>query len=147
MKRISILIISLFLIVSSASGKDIFDFALDLYNNNDYYRSISEFNRFLFYYPGSKKKNDVYLYIVKSYYYAGQYDQTVSEIKKNKDKVSKKLYKNEFDLLLSKSYLYFVKAPTGFEPVHEGFADLSLTTWVRRHLLQGKITKRSSIVQ
>ncbi len=24
------------------------------------------------------------------------------------------------------------KAPTGFEPVHKGFADLSLTTWVRR---------------
>lgn len=23
------------------------------------------------------------------------------------------------------------KVPTGFEPVHEGFADLPLTTWVR----------------
>ena len=26
------------------------------------------------------------------------------------------------------------EAPGGFEPPHKGFADLSLTTWVRRHL-------------
>ncbi len=109
MKKLLIVIISLFLIVNSVSGKDVFDFALDLYRNNDYYRSISEFNRFLFYYPGSKKKNDAYLYIIKSYYYAGQYDQAVSEIKKNKDKVLKKLYKDQFDLLLAKSYLYLEK--------------------------------------
>src|SRR5262249_36117712 len=25
------------------------------------------------------------------------------------------------------------EAPIGFEPMHKGFADLSLTTWVRRH--------------
>ncbi len=39
------------------------------------------------------------------------------------------------------------KAPTGFEPVHKGFADLSLTTWVRRRCLDVKITKLGSIVQ
>ena len=26
-----------------------------------------------------------------------------------------------------------LEAPIGFEPMHKGFADLSLTTWVRRH--------------
>ena len=29
------------------------------------------------------------------------------------------------------------KAPTGVEPAHEGFADLSLTTWVRRRTIAG----------
>ncbi len=28
----------------------------------------------------------------------------------------------------------------GFEPMHEGFADLSLTTWVRYHYLKTNIT-------
>ncbi len=35
------------------------------------------------------------------------------------------------------------EAPGGFEPSHKGFADLSLTTWVRRqktHSLHGQIT-------
>jgi hypothetical protein len=27
-----------------------------------------------------------------------------------------------------------LEAPRGFEPRHKGFADLSLTTWVRRHI-------------
>ena len=29
----------------------------------------------------------------------------------------------------------FIEAPSGFEPLHKGFADLSLTTWVRRQFL------------
>jgi hypothetical protein len=38
----------------------------------------------------------------------------------------------------------YVEAASGFEPLHKGFADLSLTTWVRRlilfnHLLLSKI--------
>jgi hypothetical protein len=28
-----------------------------------------------------------------------------------------------------------VEATGGFEPPHKGFADLSLTTWVRRHFI------------
>ncbi len=33
------------------------------------------------------------------------------------------------------------EVPTGFEPVNRGFADLSLTTWVRHHYF-GKITEK-----
>ena len=35
----------------------------------------------------------------------------------------------------------FLKVPTGFEPVHGGFADLSLTTWVRHHCITEDIRK------
>jgi hypothetical protein len=39
------------------------------------------------------------------------------------------------------------KAPTGFEPVHKGFADLSLTTWVRRRYRYQNIANTAVRVQ
>jgi hypothetical protein len=39
------------------------------------------------------------------------------------------------------------KAPTGIEPVYKGFADLSLTSWVRRPKTVIKLTKMGSFVQ
>lgn len=39
-----------------------------------------------------------------------------------------------------RTYKNVKKAPSGFEPLHEGFADLSLTTWVRRRV-QHKIAE------
>ena len=36
------------------------------------------------------------------------------------------------------------KAPSGFEPLHKGFADLSLTTWVRRHVRKHILQYHSS---
>ncbi len=39
------------------------------------------------------------------------------------------------------------EAPTGFEPVHKGFADLSLATWVRRRIsFLSNLIKNSSLV-
>jgi hypothetical protein len=35
--------------------------------------------------------------------------------------------------IISFSILKFIEAPIRFELMHKGFADLSLTTWVRRH--------------
>ena len=32
-----------------------------------------------------------------------------------------------------------LEAPSGIEPLHKGFADLSLTTWARRHDLHSPI--------
>lgn len=41
------------------------------------------------------------------------------------------------------------EAPTGFEPVHKGFADLSLTTWVRRrcHMIEQNVLDIACFVQ
>ena len=75
-----LLIISLLVSPVSICSKDSFDFALDFYNNNDYYRAISEFKRFTFYYPDSDKLKNAFLYIIKSHYYVHQYNQSVDEI-------------------------------------------------------------------
>gem|GEM_PF-3913718 len=40
----------------------------------------------------------------------------------------------------------FFQVPTGFEPVHRGFADLSLTTWVR-HRRNSEDSRKASEVQ
>lgn len=106
MKKKLLLIVCLSLFINNLYSKDIFNFALHLYENNDYYRAISEFNRFLFYYPGSKKKNEAYLYIVKSYYNAQQYNQAVFEVNNLKKHIKRKYYKENMDLILAKSYLY-----------------------------------------
>ncbi len=39
-----------------------------------------------------------------------------------------------------------IKAPSGFEPLHKGFADLPLTTWVRRRNHVQKIPKPDWLV-
>lgn len=106
MKKKLLLIVCLFLFINNLYSKNIFNFAFHLYENNDYYRAISEFNRFLFYYPNSKKRNEAYLYIVKSYYNAQQYNQAVSEVNNLIKNIKKKFYKENMDLILAKSYLY-----------------------------------------
>lgn len=37
------------------------------------------------------------------------------------------------------------QVPTGFEPVHRGFADLSLTTWVRHHCIWEDTRKQGDL--
>ena len=94
------------LTLSDLSGKDDFDFAVDLYNNNDYYRAISEFTRYLYYNPGSKRADDASLYIARSYYRAGQYRTLLQEVPELKKKVQKQHIIEEIDLVMARNYLY-----------------------------------------
>jgi len=115
LKKFIIILFSLFPVFSLLS-KDIYDFALDLYNNDDYYRAISEFKRYIYYYSDSNKIGNAYLYIIKSYYYAEQYKQAVKEAKiiRKKKKIKPKV-REECSLFLAKSYLYLGKDSLAFK--------------------------------
>ncbi len=95
----------IFLFLNNISAKNIFDFGVSLYNESDYYRAISEFYRYLFYFPQGKKVNDAYLYIVKSYYFAEQYTQSINSAQKFLGFVKDESYKNRLYFYLATSYL------------------------------------------
>ena len=140
---IIILLLTACLLLSPFSiySKDTFDFALDLYNNSDYYRAISEFKRFTFYYPDSNKLKNAYLYIVKSYYYAGQYDQAITEIENNKDKIRDKIFQEQFDLFLAKSYLYLGKDSVAFK-IYQTLENNTTSNEIREQASYGLIWTR-----
>lgn len=103
--KVLLLAFFIILFLQPLNAKDIFQFGLYLYNQNDYYRAISEFQRYLFYYPKGKFLNDAYLYIVKSYYFAEQYNQAIESSKKYLNIVNKEDYRNRLYFYLATSYL------------------------------------------
>jgi tetratricopeptide (TPR) repeat protein len=55
-----------------------FEFAESLFEENDYFRAISEYKRFIFLYPGSSLSEHCYLRICEAYYGAGRWNETVT---------------------------------------------------------------------
>ncbi len=109
MKNIILILIIISVFINNLFSKDTYDFAVNLYNEGDYYRAITEFNRYLFYNPKSLKKDSTLFYIAKSYYYAEQYNQAITELPSLKNKASSKKTEIKLDLILVKSYLYLEK--------------------------------------
>lgn len=86
-------------------SEEIFDFGVSLYNENDYYRAISEFDRYLFYFPKGEKVNDAYLYIVKSYYFAEQYQHAIQSAENFSGHIKNQEYNNILKFYIATSYL------------------------------------------
>ena len=87
---------------------DIYDFGMSLYKENDYYRAISEFERYIFYNKNNrnkKKVNNSYIYIVKSYYYAEQYNSAIKSGKRFANYLKDPYFKNRLTFWLATSYL------------------------------------------
>jgi len=100
-------LILFFLLISKIIfSANLFDFATFLYNENDYYRAISEFQRFIFYFPNDKKVDEAYLYIVKSYYFGKQYKNVIESSIEYKQKINNQIIKEKLLFYLANGYLF-----------------------------------------
>lgn len=79
-KAIVILILTVFMFGCSASvdttnmtAEEHFEYAMSLYNEEDYEKSINEFQAILLQFPGNQITDDAQFYLGMSYYKSGQY--------------------------------------------------------------------------
>ena len=56
-----------------------YNFALSLFNEGEYYRAITEWKRFIFYFPRSDLIDDAHLYIAKTYLMGEKYDDAINK--------------------------------------------------------------------
>lgn len=57
-----------------------FDFAESLFQEGDFFRAITEYKRFIFYYPEDELVEDAYFKIGESYFSAGRWEETISSM-------------------------------------------------------------------
>jgi len=55
-----------------------FEYATHLFNNKEFYRAISEYHRFMFFFPKSEKKYDAQYQIAMCYVQGKQYDNAIT---------------------------------------------------------------------
>lgn len=106
MKKRFLIILFILFSASAGASRDTFDFALSLYQDGDYYRSVSEFKRFLYYYPADRRVDDACLYIVKGLFQAGQYAQAAAETLSLRTKVRGATNRGFMDLYLYRNYVF-----------------------------------------
>jgi hypothetical protein len=71
--RFFCLILFLAPLALSAAGKDVYDFATSLYDRQEYFRAVSEFQRFAFFEPSDPRISKAGFMIALSYFKAGQF--------------------------------------------------------------------------
>ncbi|MDD5066201.1 MAG: hypothetical protein PHF84_04070 [bacterium] len=101
----------LLLLPSGVNSKDIFDFALSLYQEQDYYRSISELKRFLYHFPDEKRADEARLYVARNYFLAGQYGQGIRETANLKNSVKQNYFRDQLDLFLARDHMFLDDLP------------------------------------
>ncbi|MBI4379340.1 MAG: outer membrane protein assembly factor BamD [Nitrospinae bacterium] len=90
MKHILLILLFLFLLsketLADTGGLGVaeerqYDFAMSLFNEGEYYRAITEWKRFIFYFPKSELIDDAALFIGKSYLMGKEYDTAIEEFR------------------------------------------------------------------
>lgn len=105
LNKIFCLSILSFIFAFNNYSKDLFDFALYLYKENQYYRAISEFQRFIFYFPDDKRVPEASLYIAKSYFFGEQYDEVIRYSTNSLKNINDNRLKDKFYFYIASSYL------------------------------------------
>lgn len=65
----------------SVSEDKQYNFAMSLFNEGEYYRAITEWKRFVYYFPESELIEDATLYIGKSYLMGEKYEDAINKFK------------------------------------------------------------------
>lgn len=66
---------------AAAEGSEkLFDFAESLFEEGDYFRAITEYKRFIFFYPEDELVEDSSFKIAESYFRAGRWEDTISSV-------------------------------------------------------------------
>ncbi len=66
----------------AASEDKQYNFAMSLFNEGEYYRAITEWKRFIYYFPKSELIDDAALFIGKSYLMGKEYDTAIEEFRR-----------------------------------------------------------------
>ena len=65
-----------------------YNFAMNLFNEGEYYRAITEWKRFIYFFPNSEMIDDAALFIGKSYLMGKEYNIAIENFRKFRDSFS-----------------------------------------------------------
>jgi len=111
------------LYASEANNDTMFNFADELHKNGEYYRAITEYQRYIFYYPGGYRSNQACIQVSRCLLEGGKPFEAVEWGKKARPQIPKGRYSAELNLLTGRGYLLLDNYKEARTVLAEGIQD------------------------